>query len=762
MRWILVVWLSMSVWPARAAEEGDAVHAIDPVVQYANIPRVFLGPKQKSDYPGWLAGMNKARKKDRARIAAKLKKDPLTFESIYDVYTEKDLDQLLLPQTKIMVHDRCLYDPEQRKYTVSKCLDDYERRWGGVGRVLLWPAYPNIGTDNRNQFDMLRDLPGGLAGLKGAVSDFHRRGVKVCLPFNPWDEGTRPEKDEPDEALAKIVTEVDADCVFADTMVGPERDFYEKALAKGKVVAFEPELGYIYIDGLERHPKPEKTEMLEAVHWSPMSWGYEADENARYPFVPGVDRYKWMESRHTPCVTLRQERNHIDSLHFAFFNGLCFNAWENIFGDWNAMTERDSEILRRIATVYRAVPRYFRSPDWQPHAPTLQEGVFASRFPLANGTVWALVNRSTNREATGAQLRVPFAGQRFFDLWHGKEIWAAVRGGQAELSFAIEEGGFGALFELPKGAELDPRVPPLLAEMKRLAERKLSSFSAEWQPMPQRMVEIAPTRRRARGEVPAGMVPVVPKAPYEYKSLGMVIEQYNEPGVQFPWESAPMINHQRVMTLKPFLIDKHLVTNADFQRFLDQDHYAPKGWDAHNFLKHWDGARVPGGLEKRPVVWVSLEDSRAYCAWAGKRLPNDWEWQYAAQGGDSREFPWGNEWRADLAPAGDLTRAPRLPDPVGMYPAGASPFGVEELTGHVWQWTNEFRDRGNRRALLRGGTYFSAQGSMWYFPQSLRRDPEGQGYTPNRVNEQGNYLLMAPSLDRAGTIGFRCAADLKD
>ena len=68
--------------------------------------------------------------------------------------------------------------------------------------------------------------------------------------------------------------------------------------------------------------------------------------------------------------------------------------------------------------------------------------------------------------------------------------------------------------------------------------------------------------------------------------------------------------------------------------------------DDLNFLRDWKNGAYPEGWANKPVTWVSLEDARAYAAWAGKRLPHEWEWQYAAQGDDGRIYPWGNTWEA--------------------------------------------------------------------------------------------------------------------
>jgi formylglycine-generating enzyme required for sulfatase activity len=87
------------------------------------------------------------------------------------------------------------------------------------------------------------------------------------------------------------------------------------------------------------------------------------------------------------------------------------------------------------------------------------------------------------------------------------------------------------------------------------------------------------------------------------------------------------------------------------------------------------------------------------------------------------------------------------PTNVDAHPKGASPFGVMDLVGNVWQWTDEFLDEHTRAGILKGGSFYKPQGSLWYFPQACR------------LIEHGKYLLMAPSKDRSGTLGFRCVVD---
>ncbi|MGH9626594.1 MAG: hypothetical protein ACRD4G_19965, partial [Bryobacteraceae bacterium] len=123
-------------------------------------------------------------------------------------------------QPQMMVQDRYFYDPASGKYTVDRYLDDLTKRYGGIDAVLIWATYPNMGIDDRNQLDMVRSMPGGIAGVKQMVADFHRHGVRVLFPMMMWDQGTRkPDKPWP-QAIAEFMKEIGADGVNGDTQHG--------------------------------------------------------------------------------------------------------------------------------------------------------------------------------------------------------------------------------------------------------------------------------------------------------------------------------------------------------------------------------------------------------------------------------------------------------------------------------------------------------------------------------------------------------------
>ncbi|MHC4076752.1 MAG: formylglycine-generating enzyme family protein [Planctomycetota bacterium] len=200
--------------------------------------------------------------------------------------------------------------------------------------------------------------------------------------------------------------------------------------------------------------------------------------------------------------------------------------------------------------------------------------------------------------------------------------------------------------------------------------------------------------------------------------------------------------HTEQVDLAGFYIDKTEVTNEQYKQFLENSGYKPK-WPK-NFLKHWKNGTYPGGRAKHPVVWVSIDDAKAYAEWAGKRLASEEEWQKAAQGTDGRSWPWGNLY--DPAKANMDSKDTK---PVGSYPQGASPHGALDMTGNVWEMTDSFQSDGYHYfSWLRGGSYFFAKGSRWYM----------QG-GPIASYQRTKYWLMTPELNRSPSIGFRCVKD---
>ena len=624
---------------------------------------------------------------------------------------------------QMMVEDRYFYDAASGKYTVDKYLDDLEARYGGIDSVLIWYVYTNIGIDDRNQTALASDLPGGLDGLKQVVADFHRRKVKVFLPTMAWDNGTRSTGMSDWDAVVQLAAAVGADGVNGDTYNGVPRSFLEASEAIGHPLVFQPE-STPYAD--------------EALMWNNQSWG-----KASTDIIPAVSKLKWLESRHLINIENRWARDRTDDLHYMFFNGIGYVSWENIWGVWNQFTTRDAETLRRLAKLSRKFASLLISADWEPYATALQQGVFASRFPGGDSTLWTMVNRN-EYDMRGEQLAVKHCeGRLYFDVWNGSQLQPRIHNGQAILAMTLETRGYGAVLALESGNQSEGLIE-FLQQMKQLNTTALQSLSNVWEAMPQQMVPIMQTPPVAN--LPAGMV-TIPAGDFDFKVSGIEIEGYTWKGLdfQYPWENSARRSHLHRMSMQAFHIDRYPVTNADYQKFVDASGYRPN--DNHHFLRDWKKGAPLAGWEKKPVTWVSIEDARAYATWAGKRLPHEWEWQYAAQGGDGRLYPWGNDWNVAAMPEKNTGREQLPPADVDAHPQGASPFGVMDLVGNVWQWTDEFFDEHTRAAVLRGGSSYQPQTSHWYFPQAYQLD------------QHGKYLLMAPCKDRSGGLGFRCVVD---
>jgi formylglycine-generating enzyme required for sulfatase activity len=157
-------------------------------------------------------------------------------------------------------------------------------------------------------------------------------------------------------------------------------------------------------------------------------------------------------------------------------------------------------------------------------------------------------------------------------------------------------------------------------------------------------------------------------------------------------DAAPNERPISQVTLTRYYISRYLITNAEYEQF-DRAHAA---------------RRAPGAGDRHPVLYVSYLDAMKFCHWLSTRerrkyrLPTEAEWEYAAKGKDNRKYPWGNyDRRGDLANFADKNTVFAWSDheiddgyaessPVGAFPLGVSPFGIEDMAGNVWEWCLDY------------------------------------------------------------------------
>src|SRR5499426_3820520 len=145
--------------------------------------------------------------------------------------------------------------------------------------------------------------------------------------------------------------------------------------------------------------------------------------------------------------------------------------------------------------------------------------------------------------------------------------------------------------------------------------------------------------------------------------------------------------------VRDFWIERHKVTNAEFAQFLNATGLRPPGSerrydedDADARIHRAQGRWVSDpGFERHPVVEVSWFGARDYCAWKGRRLPTEAEWEKAARGDDRRPYPWGRQ--APTPEHAVFGRAYNATVPTDGRPRGASIYGIEDLLGNLREWT---------------------------------------------------------------------------
>jgi formylglycine-generating enzyme required for sulfatase activity len=229
---------------------------------------------------------------------------------------------------------------------------------------------------------------------------------------------------------------------------------------------------------------------------------------------------------------------------------------------------------------------------------------------------------------------------------------------------------------------------------------------------------------------------------------------------------------QRRIYLDEYWIDKTEVTIAQFAKFVNAAGYITsaekQGWSliyvpsTNNFNRASDRDWLhPKGIlikldeyGQYPVMHVSWNDANAYCAWVHRRLPTEAEWEKAARGTDGRLFPWGNSLPT---PQLENSNPYKYAVPVGSYLAGASPYGVLDMIGNVWEWTSDYYQQyyyttmpGNNPPSPLSGENRVVRGGSW-----------GTFINTELVLLSSAYRFSDPPGYSSDLLGFRCATSSK-
>jgi iron(II)-dependent oxidoreductase len=322
-------------------------------------------------------------------------------------------------------------------------------------------------------------------------------------------------------------------------------------------------------------------------------------------------------------------------------------------------------------------------------------------------------------------------------------------GGKASIYIHLKPRGIGGILAIGEGEVTSDLMSFLAIQVQTWRK---ADFDNSYELPGHALKPVSSTRRYSKKEIPTGMISMA--VPPDSLAMEIHFRQrecgfYPAEGVtDFSYSMAldqPGVAHRKIR-LRPYAMDETPVTNEQFAKFVNATKYKPEFAD--NFLKDWENGNPSKGTENHPVTWIAMEDARAYARWAGKRLPTEEEWQWAAQSGDKGWlYPWGNEYDSMACNHGQT----KTTSDVARFKNGRTAQGLYDLCGNVWQLTESERTDGqNTYCIVRGGSWYATHGSGWYADQG-----------PLKTNFASKYLLTCPGLDRCATLGFRCVVDLR-
>ena len=684
----------------------------------------------------------------------------------------------------IMGWDKFYYDYTDGKFHLSEFLRRGQRLYGGDEFVGLWPTWPTLGLDQRNQFDMFEDLPGGMAGVKKLAADSRKLGTKIFMCYNPWDESTRSENHF--EGISRLISATSADGMVLDTKGESSKELQDAAdkVRPGVIM---------YSEGMavpKDMPGIPSGRVHNALYYAPML-------NLNKLIKPEFAIFRVAELYKEPI-----QREFATS----FFNG--YGVELNIFAPGQPdYAEEQYKYLGRTARIQRENTYNFTAKGYTPLITTSADSIWVNEWSLPAKTIYTIYSIIPGGYK-GELFKVkPETGYHFVDIWHhallspvekNTEWWVSAETNAFHKKWlgTNNEGEVDCIAKLPelvranrdgdllnistpaKGDEIriwagDPSYEkkPLVLKPGNHAvqlSKHFGRFEGKFvvqlmdkgilldetvenlPPGESRRISVVQYTSRVN-KAPDGMVSI-PAGKFRFHTT------HGDAFISYPVQ-----DQDSMYTVPSFYMDRFPVTNRQYLAFVKATNYKPS--DTANYLKHWVKGKIPKGQENFPVVYVSYEDAKAYAKWAGKRLPTEVEWQYAAQTSKSNEWPWNQTTpvtRKEQFITNSLTVSAiegidsahcNLGNgklyAVGSYPKGENPFGLQDLVGCVWQLTNDLYMSGSYRyIMMKGGSYFKPSSSWWYV----------QG-GPRELHYRQFLLRVSQGFERNATVGFRCVKD---
>lgn len=217
-----------------------------------------------------------------------------------------------------------------------------------------------------------------------------------------------------------------------------------------------------------------------------------------------------------------------------------------------------------------------------------------------------------------------------------------------------------------------------------------------------------------------------------------------------------------VANLSAYYIAMYPVTNTQYVRFLNDEQPKQSILDQwiqlecnYGITKNVRTYEVNNNVHDHPVVYISWHGAKAYCIWAGLRLPSELEWEKAARGTDGRTYPWGDDWNNGLHCRHKNNRGNMTTCEVWRYPDGRSPYGLYQMSGNVAEWCEDWYDYESYDRYQSGDfTTMSSKSGL----RNLRGGSWSDTHDSGDVDHFwcAHRFCLLPAFSDSST-GFRCA-----
>jgi hypothetical protein len=297
-----------------------------------------------------------------------------------------------------------IYDPKTNQFRLDEFLDEGELNFGGYDYMLLWHDYQRMGIDNRDQFDMYEDLPGGLEGLRKMVDKAHTRDVQVFIPYKPWD--IMKGRDDHFTQEARISKAIGADGVFLDTMSDTDKGFREALDAVNPDNVFVSE------------GRPD----LAAAQLVTGSWNQSGNATNK---MPNVDLFRFIIPEHNVHNINRGARKRDELILNALFNGTGFIVWEDIFGEINKYSWNERILITRYNRIIHENRDAYLTNNPIPLVHNFRDDLYINAFPTAEKCVYPAyqLDRENVNRAIDDRLIGPFMAVDHPSDWHFVDVW---------------------------------------------------------------------------------------------------------------------------------------------------------------------------------------------------------------------------------------------------------------------------------------------------------------------------------------------------